>query len=424
MKPGNHDRQIAFASHAIITLLVVPVLAAGSDVPVLEFTEAQRLAASGQPLLEAQAQGVTAARESAVAARQLPDPKLAVGLLDWPVNGPDRYSLSRDDFTMFTVGVTQDIPRAQKRHLLGQRGEHEAEMAQAMLDATRLEIARESGLAWIDVWRPEQALELLHASVREAELQLQVTESAYTTGRAMQADVLAAHVALALLRDEVADAEQQSDDARAQLSRWIGAEASLRPLPRDLPQWSAPAPLAETLVHLRAHPHLNTEEKRLAIAGDEVAIARESYKPDWGVELEYAYRPEFAEYVSINFTVGLPIFTANRQDRNVSAQVAAQEQARQANEDVSREHEAELRRHHADWERLQIRLRQFDTAILPQSEQRTAAAIASWQAGQGTLVAVLDARRIALENRLKRLDLAADAAKHRVNLQYFAGEQP
>ena len=64
------------------------------------------------------------------------------------------------------------------------------------------------------------------------------------------------------------------------------------------------------------------------------------------------------------------------------------------------------------------------TSVRTQGEQRTAAALASWQAGQGTLLAVLDARRIALENRLKRLELEADAARHRVNLLYFAGAQP
>jgi outer membrane protein TolC len=274
------------------------------------------------------------------------------------------------------------------------------------------------------VWKPARALELLHASVREAGLQAQVTESAYTAGRATQADMLAAQVTLALLRDEVADAEQQDADARAQLSRWIGAEAAQRPLPRELPQWQAPAPLTETLAHLRAHPHLNTETKRVAVAADEVAIARQGYKPDWGVELEYAYRPDFPEYISLNFTVGLPLFTANRQDRSLNAQRAVQEQARQLSEDVSRRHEAELRRHMEDWERLQTRLRQFDTAILPQSEQRTAAATASWQAGQGALLGVLDARRIALENQMKRLDLEVDAAQHRVQLEYFVGERP
>lgn len=388
----------------------------------LELPDAQRLALTRQPLLEAQAQAVTAARENAVAAAQLPDPKLTVGIADWPIEGAERYSLRRDDFTMVTAGVTQDFPRAEKRRLRGMRGEHEAEMAEQALTASRLMVARDAGLAWLDAWKPERGLELLRASVREAELQVQATEIAYTAGHATQAEVLAARVTLGLLRDEAADAEQQAQDARGQLSRWIGKDEAQRVLPPELPTWAPPAPLADSLARLRAHPHLNAETQRVAIAEDDVALAKQAYKPDWGVELGYGHRPDFADFVSLNVTVDLPVFTRNRQDRGLGAKLAEQEQAEQSREDMFRQEEAELRRHWENWQRLQDRVTQFDTGILPQSEQRTAAALAAWQAGQGTLATVLDARRMALDNRMKRLELVTDAARRRVNLLYLAGE--
>ena len=62
--------------------------------------------------------------------------------------------------------------------------------------------------------------------------------------------------------------------------------------------------------------------------------------------------------------------------------------------------------------------------ILPQGARRIEAARLSWQSGQGTLAAVLDARRTDIEQRVKRLDLQADAARHRVELLYLAGEAP
>ncbi len=388
----------------------------------LELPDAHRLALTQQPLLEAQAQAVTAAREHAIAATQLPDPKLTVGLADWPIEGAERYSLRRDDFTMVTAGVTQDFPRAEKRRLRGARGEHEAELAEQVLTANRLMVARDAGLAWLNAWKPERYLELLRASAREAALQVQATEIAYTAGRATQAEVLAARVSLELLRDEAADAEQQAQDARGALSRWIGNDEARRPLSAALPSWALPVPLADSLAKLRAHPHLNAETRRVAIAEDDVALAKQAYKPDWGVELGYGHRPDFADFVSVNVTVDLPVFTGNRQDRSLGAKLAEQEQAAQSREDMFRQEEAELRRHWESWQRLQDRVSRFDSVILPQSEQRTAAALAAWQAGQGTLAAVLDARRMALDNRMKRLDLVTDAAKRRVHLLYFAGE--
>lgn len=388
----------------------------------LALPDAQRLALTQQPLLEAQVQAVTAARAHAIAATQLPDPKLTVGLADWPIEGAERYSLRRDDFTMVTAGVAQDFPRAEKRRLRGARGEHEAELAEQVLTSNRLTVVRDAGLAWLNAWKPERYLELLRASEREAELQVQATEIAYTAGRATQAEVLAARVSLELLRDEAADAEQQAQDARGALSRWIGNNEAQRPLSSALPSWAPPAPLEDALAKLRAHPHLNAETRRVAIAEDDVALAKQAYKPDWGIELGYGHRPDFADFVSVNVIVDLPVFTGDRQDRNLGAKLAEQEQAEQSREDMFRQEEAALRRHWENWQRLQDRVTRFDSIILPQSEQRTAAALATWQAGQGTLAAVLDARRMALDNRMKRLDLVTDAARRRVHLLYFAGE--
>lgn len=389
---------------------------------ILALPDAQALAVHQQPLLEAQASAVKAAHDNAIAAAQLPDPKLTGGVTDWPIDGSDRYSLRRDNFTMVNVGIEQEFPRAERRRLRGTRGEHEADLAEQTLNASRLSIQREAAQAWLDVWRPERALELTRASLHEAELQVRAIEIAYTASRATQADVLTARVALSLLRDDVASLEDESQIARSKLSRWIGADAALRPLSTDLPQWGSPATLPEMLARLRNHPHLNTEAKRVAIAEDEVALARQAYKPDWSAGLSYGYRPDFSDYISLNFSVDLPAFTGSRQDRNLSAKLAEQSQAEQSREDMFRQEEADLRLNWLGWQRLQTRINQFDTDILPQSQQRIDAALAAWQSGQGTLAAVLDARRMALDNHMKRLQLATDAARYRIAIQYFAGD--
>jgi hypothetical protein len=51
----------------------------------------------------------------AAAAGQLPDPVLKLGLNNLPIDGPDRYSVTRDFMTMRSVGVMQELTRAEKR---------------------------------------------------------------------------------------------------------------------------------------------------------------------------------------------------------------------------------------------------------------------------------------------------------------------
>ena len=67
----------------------------------------------------------------------------------------------------------------------------------------------------------------------------------------------------------------------------------------------------------------------------------------------------------------------------------------------------------------------YDSAILPQAQQRLDSALATYGSGSSTLAAVLDARRSLLEIRLQKLELEFDSAKHQNNLAYFShGDAP
>jgi outer membrane protein TolC len=404
-------------------LIFAPVLRAEESPAALELEETQALAVAQKPLLLAQEAAVRAARESAVAASQLPDPQLSFEVRDLPANGEDRYSFTRDSGTQSMLGITQEFPPGDTRRLRGERAEHETDLAEQMLMASRLQVRRDAGLAWLEVWRTERALELTQASEREAQLQLQAVEIGYSAGRATQADILAARVALSLVQDESANLRQQSSHYRNSLSRWIG-EAAYRLLCPDLPAWGALPAITTVLERLRTHPLLNAEARRVDVAAAEVALARQAYKPGWRAGLVYGYRPAFSEMVTLQLGIDLPVFTASRQDRTLAAKLAEQDQAEQMRDDQFRQQAAEARLNNADWQLLQERLRRYDTDILPQSEQRIQAALAAWQSGLGILPVVLEARRMALDNRLKRLDLELDAARRRINLQYLAGERP
>lgn len=92
----------------------------------------------------------TAARQQAVSAAQLPDPVLKLGVDNLPVNGADRFSLTRDFMTMRRIGVMQEIPRAEKRQLRGERFEREAQRVQAERQMTVAAVRRDTATAWLD----------------------------------------------------------------------------------------------------------------------------------------------------------------------------------------------------------------------------------------------------------------------------------
>ncbi|MGH8443174.1 MAG: TolC family protein [Nevskiaceae bacterium] len=403
--------------------------AAEPEAAPLTLPAAAELAATHQPLLDAQRHAVRAARESATAAAQLPDPMLVGGVDDLVLGGPERYTLRGEGDTQLMLGIKQTFPGGGERRWLGRRGKAEAGRLAAEFDEQVRMVRREASLAWLEVWKAVRVQQVLADTIAEAGRQQQATDIAYRAGRAGQADVLAARVALELLNDQLASMAQGEWHARNTLRRWIGADAD-RPIDPILP--TAPAPdEAALLEQLDQHPHLAAQAAAVGVARAEVELARADYAPDWSVALAYGYRPDLEDLATVQFEIGLPVFRGQRQDRRVESRSAGLQRAESLREDWLRQYRAEVVLNVADWMRLQQRFRRYDEAILPQAQQRLEAALAAYGAGSGLLVGVLDARRSLLDIRMQRLDLELDAARHEARLQYFdlqqdvsLGEQP
>src|SRR5438477_13145364 len=102
-------RPVASLAIALAVAAVAPAAA-----QVLSLAEPQALAARAAPQLQAQSAAVRAAREAGVSAAELPDPKLIAGIENLPIDGDDRFSLTRDFMTMRKIGVMQDFVRGEK----------------------------------------------------------------------------------------------------------------------------------------------------------------------------------------------------------------------------------------------------------------------------------------------------------------------
>src|SRR4051812_24240805 len=176
------DRIVLWAVSAAIVIAAAPVHAQ------LSMQEAQRRAVERSRQLAAQEAAVSASREMAVAATQLPDPVLKLGIDNLPVNGPDRFSVTRDFMTMRRIGVMQELTRGQKRELRGQRFEREAEKSLADKDATLATVQRETALAWLERYYAEAMARVLAEQTSQARLEVQAAEAAYRGARAGQAD--------------------------------------------------------------------------------------------------------------------------------------------------------------------------------------------------------------------------------------------
>jgi outer membrane protein, heavy metal efflux system len=388
----------------------------------LTMDEAARLATVDQPLLTGRQAKIQAEDQQAIAASQLPDPHLSGGLKELPIDTSEAFSTRRDDFTEFTIGLSQDFPRAEKRRLQGARKQLDADADRATLDNEQRLVRRDASLAWLDVYEAEQSLKLAQRLVDEAALQVQSLEKDYSNGKVGQAGWLAAKVDAGLLADKAHDWLHHVLRARAGLTRWIG-DAAERPTAESLTMPAVLTPLPGLMAGADHHPVIGNLDKQIEASATEVALARQSYKPDYSVEVYYAYRREFADFVGIQFKVGLPYFTRNRQDRELAAALEQSHASEDRKQDLLRELHAEVNQDYVDRRHYAERVADFDASIIPDAERRVETARSAYQSGRGSFDTVLLARRGLLDVRLQRLALAVESARAQVRLDYWSAAQ-
>ena len=65
--------------------------------------------------ISAQQLQVNVAESVQKAAGSLPDPKLSLGIENYPISGMDRWSMTRESMTMQRLALMQEVPNRAKR---------------------------------------------------------------------------------------------------------------------------------------------------------------------------------------------------------------------------------------------------------------------------------------------------------------------
>ena len=402
-------RHLRSTSSLILSLAAVSL--AGAAEPALTLPEAQRLAAARSRQLVAQDSAALASREMALAAGQLPDPALKVGIDNLPVTGPDAYSVTSDFMTMRRIGLMQEFTRGEKRQLRAERFEREAERAVAEKSAMLATIQRDTALAWLDRYYAEAMAAAIAEQAREVGLEVEAAENAYRTGRGSQADIFAARSAKASLDDRASEIGRRIRTAKTMLARWVGT-ASETPL-AGKPDTDAIRLDTRSLdTQLAHHPQIATLTKQVELAATEAKLAQANTKADWSLEAAYQQRGSaYSNMISIGVSIPLQWDQKNRQDREVAAKLAIADQAEAQREEALRAHISEVRAQIQDWENGRERLARYGRELLPLAGERTQAMLAAYRGGRASLTDVLAARRNEIEVRVQALQLEMETAR-------------
>jgi outer membrane protein TolC len=385
----------------------------------LTLESALREAESRSQALVAQDAASRSAQDLAVAAGRLPDPTLSLSLVNLPIEGTNQFSLTAEAMTMRSVGLAQTWVSTDKRQARSARFERESDAAQALRILRLSELRQQTALAWFDRYYQQHMLDLLAQQREETALQIEAAETAYRSGRGVQADVWAAQSAVARLDDRINDTRARAANARTTLARWVGtlADAPLGTGPSLAhSRYTSDAPMRQ----LERHPDLGVLSSRQALAQAEADIAQKDKHADWSVSLMLSQRgPAYATMASVGLSIPLQWDQKNRQDRELAARLAKVEQLRAEREEVARAQLAQTQSWLTHWQSNLTRLAHYDQTLMVLARERTQATLAAYRGGKLPLTGVLEARRMEIDTQVERLRLEMQTAAVWTSLEYL-----
>jgi outer membrane protein TolC len=299
--------------------------------------------------------------------------------------------------TMRKAGVMQAFPNSRKRASQRERAAALVALGESESRQLQLEIARAASQAWISVLSAQQLVEALETLKPQMELQIQNARSAVASARGSTLAALSVQAALVDLNDQLIQAQRDLHNARSELQRWVGDTAA-RPLGREPNFRELPVAREKILASVHRHAELIVVDRQVALARSEVELARADKRADWSAELVYSDRgAAFADMVSLEFRVALPLFSRYRQDPMIAAKRADLSQREAQREAELRMHAVEVGRELTTWEAAHDRIESYERERLPLARDRSKAAIAGYQSGVQPLDDVLASRTAEIE---------------------------
>ena len=413
----------------------MPAIAvAGSETDNLQ--KAIQIAIDQDPWLTGSASIETALENEAIASAQLPDPQISLKAGNLPV---DTFDLNQEGMTQFSVGISQKFPRGDSLALAKQQKQQLAAQQPMLRQDREARVEATVSQLWLEATRAQLSIERIERDRSLFEQLADVAEVSYASafGMTRQDDVVRAQLELTRLEDRLTDLRQQQEAVERQLSEWLGSEA-IMPVVADFPGLELEEPKLFTAVErpnrqawyerVRYPPAVLAVDKSIDAMEIGVDAARQQYKPEWGVSAQYGYREDDpmggrrSDLFSVGVAFDLPVFTENRQDKNVAAAASRHEAVRYERETLVRELIAQLETNWVKLARLDERLTLYTQRLLPELSEQAEASLNAYNNDDGDFAEAVRARIDETNASVELIGLKAQRLKVISDINYLLSQ--
>jgi outer membrane protein TolC len=329
---------------------------------------------------------------------------------------------------MFPQGRTLDI---KKRQL-----EIEAEAHPYQRQDRQAKVTVTVSHLWLDAFRAKETIALIEENRSLFEQLTDIATSSYSSamGGTRQHDIIRAQLELTRLNDRVTMLGQARDAYQEKLSEWFigqSLEDGDFTIAGDMPNTLFARPdlsAADVIVDdeelyntLDDHPLI----QKIDASDAGVDLAKQKYKPSWGLNASYGRRgsnsfgADLPDNVTVGVTLSVPLFTANRQDKEYSAALSRREAIRTEKWQLLRQLKAGFETAHAQLMKLDERKDLYENRLLPQMSEQAEASLTAYTNDDGDFAEVVRARIAELNAKIDALNIDVDRQKTIIQMNYF-----
>ncbi|MGO2159866.1 MAG: TolC family protein [Vibrio toranzoniae] len=368
-----------------------------------------------------------AMRETGIASATLMDPKLKVGFGGLPV---DSFQFDEDPMTNISVGLMQQFERGDTLDLQQKKAGQQADGLALQVHARELTVANSMTQLWLELGYQQVAEGVMRENRRLLVELENYVQTNYSIGKSEAQDLLNAQLQVSKLDEKLQANQQVQRRLISQLSEWLGSDwlgsqvmGSQDTLnATNQIDWSLLESKLATNIDSTKHYQLLTDHPLVEISDvsissnqTQVELAEQAYTPQFGVEVMYAHRQAnnmagepASDLVSAYLTVDIPLFTGNRQDKNLSAAQYQVGAAKSQKDTLLSQMNAQVNALLVDRSNLIQRLEGYQTSLLPQTAARISAVERGYQNNTAQFNDVIAATADELALKLEQQRLITD----------------
>lgn len=381
-----------------------------------------------------------AIESKSISAGTYSDPKITIGALNLPTDG---FDFNQEGMTQLKVGISQMFPRGDSLEIKQEQLKLKASQFPYQREDRKSKLTVKVSQLWLNAYKAQESISLIKNNLFLFKRLIDVAESSYSTtiGRSKQQDIIRAQLEVTKLDDKITMLKQKKDGFLSNLTEWLYTfseeedilKYSNLTLPKELPnikminESTLNSNIStKTLINeFSEHPSLKNIDQKIKSVSKGVLLSKEKYKPQFGVNASYGYRGDDlmgrsrSDLVSAGISFDIPIFTKNRQDKELQAAILNLKS-------VKTEKFTQIRKHVSSFETTKVNLLKlkdrysiYKTKLIPQINDQVEATLTAYTNDEGDFADVVRSRITQLNAKIDMLNINVEMQKNIIKYNYL-----